>query len=115
MRATPAQTRRCYRMLESGGDVWAGLIELNAPRFARRGRPIFSFVELCSEVAGLQVGELSVPALRSVLKRYSDACFHTATTPRHRRGPQHRRPRRRNHDGPGRRHAPPGRSSTSST
>jgi len=49
-------------MLESAGRL-GRLIELNAP-LRRRGRPIFSFVELCSEVAGLQVGELSSACAR---------------------------------------------------
>ena len=78
VRATPAQARRCYRLLAAGGDVWAALIELNEHRFRRHARPILNYQELCREVAGVRVGELSVPALRSVLGRYADACMETA-------------------------------------
>jgi putative transposase len=80
-------------MLRAGGDVWAALIELNAVRFRRRAKPLFGYAELCREVAGTVVGELSVTALRSVVKRYSDACFESAR--RKRRGEVARYPRRR--------------------
>ena len=80
-------------MLRSGGDVWAGLIELNEARFRRKGPPIFSYRDLCAEVAGVGVGELSVTALRSVVRRYSDACFETAR--RKKNGEPARYPRRR--------------------
>jgi hypothetical protein len=93
LRLTPAQARRCYRMLRAGGDVWAALIELNAVRFRRRGSPLLGYAELCREVAGTPVGELSVTAVRSVVKRYSDACMETAR--RKRRGERARYPRRR--------------------
>jgi len=72
LRVTPAQARRCYSMLRSGGDVWAALIELNEHRFRRHARPLLNYQELCREVAGVQVGELSVPALRSVVRAYAD-------------------------------------------
>jgi hypothetical protein len=77
----------------AGGDVWAGLIDLNEARFRHGARPLFSYQELCREVAGVRVGELSTPALRSVLRRYSDACFETAR--RKRTGQSARYPRRR--------------------
>lgn len=93
LRLTPAQSRRCYRMLRSGGDVWAALIDLNAVRFRRQARPIFGYAELCREVAGTPVGELSATAIRSVAKRYSEACLETAR--RKRRGERARYPRRR--------------------
>lgn len=73
--------------------MWAALIELNQARFRRHARPVFSYAELCREVAGTVVGELSVAALRSVLQRYSDACMETAR--RKRRGERARYPRRR--------------------
>ena len=41
------------------------------------------------------VGELSVPAMRSLLRRYADACMETAK--RKRRGERARYPRRRRH------------------
>lgn len=93
LRVTPAQARRCYSMLRSGGDVWAALIELNEHRFRRHARPLLNYQELCREVAGVQVGELSVPALRSVVRAYADAAMETAK--RKRRGERARYPRRR--------------------
>ncbi len=93
LRVTPAQARRCWALLVAGGDVWAGLIELNRYRFARCGRPLLNYQEFCREVAGVRVGELSVPALRSVVRRYADACMETAK--RKRRGEDARYPRRR--------------------
>jgi len=80
-------------MLVAGGDVWAGLIELNRYRFKRGGRPLLNYQELYREVAGVRVGELSVTALRSVVRRYADACMETAK--RKRRGEIARYPRRR--------------------
>ena len=62
-------------------------------RFSHRARPILSSIELCREVAGVQVGELSVPAVRSALRRYSDACIATAKRTRARQTARH--PRRR--------------------
>src|SRR2546430_12875135 len=93
LRLTPAQTRRCYGLLRSGGDVWAALIELNSFRFRRRAKPLLGYAELCREVAGVEVGELSVAALRSVVRRYSDAALTTAR--RKRAGQRARYPRRR--------------------
>lgn len=93
MRAFTAQRRRCFGLLRSAGDVWAALIEFNQARFARGGRPVFSYVELCRELAGTDLGELSVDGARSVLRRYSEACFETAR--RKNRGERARYPRRR--------------------
>ena len=95
LRLTPAQGRRCFALLRAGGDVWAALIELNAVRFRRGAKPLLGYQELCREVAGVNVGDLSVPALRSVLRRYADACMETAK--RKRRGERARYPRRRRH------------------
>jgi len=93
LRTTPAQARRLFGLLRSGADVWAALIDLNAARAARGARPIFGYVELCREAAGVAVGELSVTAVRSVLRRYGDACSETAR--RRRRGERARFPRRK--------------------
>ena len=93
VRATSAQRGRCFGLLRSAGDVWAALIEFNQARFARGGRPVFSYVELCRELAGTDLGELSVDGARSVLRRYSEACFETAR--RKKRGERARYPRRR--------------------
>jgi hypothetical protein len=73
LRVTRAQARRCFALLVAGGDVWAALIELNRIRFRRRAKPLLGYQELCREVAGVVVGELSVAALRSVVRRYADA------------------------------------------
>ena len=90
---TRAQARRCFGLLGAGGDVWAALIDVNAVRFRCRARPIFGYQEWCREVAGVSVGELSVAAMRSVVRRYSDACFETAR--RRRCGERARYPRRK--------------------
>jgi putative transposase len=93
LRLTPAQTRRCFEMLRAGGDVWAALIEVNRCRFARRARPIFGHYAWYREIAGVPVGELSVAAIRSVVRRYSDAYLVTAA--RKRAGGRARYPRRK--------------------
>jgi len=93
LRTTRAQTRRCFALLRAGGDVCAALIEMNQYRFARRARPMLGYQELCREVAGTAVGEMSVAALRSVVRRYSDACMETAR--RKRAEEKARYPRRR--------------------
>jgi hypothetical protein len=66
-------------MLRSGGDLWAALLEVNRHRFARRAEPIFGHQAWCREIAGVEVGELSATAIRSVVRRYSSACSETAT------------------------------------
>ncbi len=69
VRVTPAQRRRCFGLLRSGGDVWAALIEVNQVRFRRQAKPIFGYENWCQEIAGVTVGELSVTAMRSVVRR----------------------------------------------
>src|SRR5680860_682084 len=73
LRVTRGQAHRCYRLLRAGGDVWAALVDVNRERFRRGARPIASYKEWCREIVGVRVGELSVDAMRSVIKRYSDA------------------------------------------
>lgn len=74
---TPSQERRCFGLLRAGGDVWAAMIDVNAARFRGRVRPVVSYEEWCREIAGVRAGELSVAAMRSVVRRYSDAFFET--------------------------------------
>jgi IS605 OrfB family transposase len=93
LRVTRAQARRCYGLLRAGGDVWAALIEVNRARFSAGARPIANYQEWCREIAGVQVGELSVTAMRSVVRRYSDAFFEAAK--RRRAGERARYPRRK--------------------
>jgi len=93
LRVTSSQARRCFGLLVAAGDVWAALIAVNEVRFRCGGRPIANYREWCREIAGVQVGELSVAAMRSVVRRYSDAFFATAT--RKRAGEAARYPRRR--------------------
>jgi IS605 OrfB family transposase len=69
------------------------LIEVNEARFRGHAKPIFGYQAWCREIAGVEVGELSVTAMRSVLRRYSDACFVTAQ--RKRAGERARYPRRK--------------------
>lgn len=95
LRTTPAQRDRCFGLLGAGGDVWAALIEVNRHRFTRCAPPIFGYHAWCSEINGVGVGELSVPAMRSIARRYSAACIETAR--RKRRGEAARYPRRRRH------------------
>jgi IS605 OrfB family transposase len=73
--------------------VWAALIEVNRARFRRGARPIANYQEWCREIAGVRAGELSVVAMRSVVRRYSDAFFETAR--RRRAGERARYPRRK--------------------
>ncbi|MGH8985634.1 MAG: RNA-guided endonuclease InsQ/TnpB family protein [Acidimicrobiia bacterium] len=93
LRLTRGQARRCYGLLRAAGDVWAALIEVNAARFDRGGRPIANSQEWCREIAGVTCGELSVTAMGSVVRRYSEAFFETAR--RKRRGERARYPRRK--------------------
>jgi IS605 OrfB family transposase len=90
---TKGQRRRCFALLRGGADVWAALIELNRLRLRRGVPPLANYQALCREVAGVAVGELSVTAIRSVLRRYSDAFFETAR--RRRGGERAHYPRRR--------------------
>ena len=73
--------------------MWAALIEVNRARFRRHARPIFGYQAWCREIAGVEVGELSVAAMRSVVRRYSSACFEVAK--RKRAGERARYPRRK--------------------
>lgn len=75
LRLTRAQTRRCYSLLRSAGDVWAGLIELNDARSRRGLRPVANFQALCREITGAPLGELGRTCAEGVAKRYSDAFF----------------------------------------
>src|SRR5712692_5601508 len=82
LRVTPAQKRRCLGLLSAGGDVWAALIDINKCRFRWHAKPIFGYRMWCEQIAGVEVGELSVTAMRSVVRRYSDACLATAASKR---------------------------------
>lgn len=93
LRVTPAQRRRCFRLLGSGGDVWAALIDVNQARFRRQAKPIFGHLNWYREVAGVTVDELSAAAMRSVVRRYSDACLAVARLKRS--GQRARYPRRK--------------------
>jgi putative transposase len=97
LRVTWGQRGRLLGLLASGGDVWACVLELNAWRRARQGRPLASYQELCRELATAgpgTFGELDTEGARSVLRRYSDAWF--AAAKRRRDGDQRARfPRRR--------------------
>jgi IS605 OrfB family transposase len=97
LRVTRGQRRRLLGLLVSGGDVWACVLELNAWRRARQDRPLFSYQELCRELAASgpgTFGELDSVGARSVLRRYSDAWF--AAAQRRRSGDERARfPRRR--------------------
>jgi IS605 OrfB family transposase len=73
--------------------VWAALIDVNQARFRGHAEPIFGYRDWCRETAGVTVGELSMTATRSVVRRYSDACFVTAA--RKRAGERARYPRRK--------------------
>ena len=90
---TSAQRRRLFGLLRAGGDVWAALIEVNQARFRRHAKPIFGYQAWCREIAGVGVGELSAAAMRSVVRRYSSACFEVAK--RKRAGERARYPRRK--------------------
>ncbi|HEY6429933.1 MAG TPA: transposase, partial [Acidimicrobiales bacterium] len=93
LRVTAAQRRRLVGLLRSGGDVWAALVEVNQARFRRHAKPIFGYQAWCREIAGVEVGELSMTAMRSVVRRYSSACFEVAK--RKRAGERARYPRRK--------------------
>jgi IS605 OrfB family transposase len=93
LRVTAAQRRRLFGLLRAGGDVWAALIDVNEARFRHHARPIFGYQGWCREIASVEVGELSVVAMRSVLRRYSSACCEVAR--RKRAGQRARYPRRK--------------------
>jgi IS605 OrfB family transposase len=88
LRLTRRQTRRCYGLLRSAGDVWAWLLDSNRQRHQQGEPPISNYQALCRELTRQgPFGELSTVGARSVLKRYSDAWFRTAN--RRRAGQQH--------------------------
>jgi IS605 OrfB family transposase len=79
LRATRRQTRRCYGLLRSAGDVWAWLLDSNRQRRQQGDPPVTGYQALCRQLTDAgSFGELSVVAARSVLRRYSDAWFQAA-------------------------------------
>jgi len=81
LRVTKSQRRRCFGLLASAGDVWACLLEFNAVRCRRGDAAVVGYQALCRELALAgpgTFGELSSVGARSVLRRYSDACFNAA-------------------------------------
>jgi IS605 OrfB family transposase len=80
LRVTRRQTRRCYGLLRSAGDVWAWLLDTNRQRLQRGEPPVSNYQALCRQLttAG-PFGELSVTGARSVLQRYSSAWFQAAS------------------------------------
>jgi IS605 OrfB family transposase len=76
---TRCQTRRCYGLLRSAGDVWACLLDANRQRHRQGHPPVTGYQALCRELARSDgFGELSTVGARSVLRRYSDAWFQAA-------------------------------------
>jgi len=87
LRLPRRQTRRCYGLLRSAGDVWAWLLDTNRQRHQQGEPTISGYQALCRELTRTgSFGELSVTGARSVLKRYSDAWFQAAK--RHKAGQQ---------------------------
>jgi IS605 OrfB family transposase len=79
LRLTRRQTRRCYGLLRSAGDVWAWLLDSNRQRHQQGEPAISNYQALCRELAKAGgFGELSTVGARSVLRRYSDAWFQAA-------------------------------------
>ncbi len=81
LRTTPAQRRRCFGLLRSGGDLWATVLEFNEIRRRRGDRPIVNYQALCRELAASGpgcFGELSTTGARSILRRYGDAWMSAA-------------------------------------
>jgi len=79
LRLTRRQTRRCYGLLRSAGDVWAWLLDSNRQRHQQGEPTISNYQALCRELTRRgQFGELSTVGTRSVLRRYSDAWFQAA-------------------------------------
>jgi len=79
LRLTRRQTRRCYGLLRSAGDLWAWLLDSNRRRRQQGEQPVTGYQALCRELtrAGA-LGELSVVGARSVLQHYADAWFQAA-------------------------------------
>jgi IS605 OrfB family transposase len=79
LRLTRQQTRRCYGLLRSAGDVWAWLLDTNRQRRQQGDRPVAGYHALCRQLTNAgPFGELSVTGARSVLQRYSVAWFQAA-------------------------------------
>lgn len=78
LRLTRGQTRRCFGLLASGGDVWAWVLDSNTQLRAWGLRPVVTYQGLCRELTGVRFGELDGTGARSVLKRYSVAWFEAA-------------------------------------
>jgi IS605 OrfB family transposase len=79
LRLTGGQTKRCYGLLRSAGDVWAWLLDSNRLRRQQDERPVTGYRALCRQLALVGTfGELSVAGARSVLQRYGDAWFQAA-------------------------------------
>jgi IS605 OrfB family transposase len=94
LRVTRRQTRRCYGLLRSAGDVWAWLLDSNRQRRQQGDLPVTGYQALCRQLTSAgSFGELSVVGARSVLKRYSDAWFQAAK--RRRQQPEAGFPRRK--------------------
>ena len=68
LRLTRRQTRRCYGLLRSAGDVWAWLLDTNRQRHQQGEQPVSGYQELCRELTQTgPFGELSMTGARSVL------------------------------------------------
>jgi IS605 OrfB family transposase len=79
LRVTHRQTKRCYGLLRSAGDVWAWLLDTNRQRRQQGQRPVTGYQALCRQLTSTgPFGELSMVGARSVLRRYSDAWFQAA-------------------------------------
>jgi IS605 OrfB family transposase len=94
LRVTRRQADRCYRLLRSGGDVWAWLVDTNRQRQLQGTQPVVGYQALCKELtcqAGF--GELAAVGARSILRRYSSAWFQASK--RRRRGEDAGFPRRK--------------------
>jgi IS605 OrfB family transposase len=79
LRVSRRQTRRCYGLLRSAGDVWAWLLDSNRQRHQQGEPAVSTYQALCRELARSGgFGELSTVGARSVLRRYSDAWFQAA-------------------------------------
>jgi putative transposase len=82
LRVTRRQRQRLLGLLVSAGDLWACLLEINSWRRQRQDPPLVGYQALCQELAASgpgTFGELDSVGARSVLRRYSDAWFATAS------------------------------------
>lgn len=95
LRVTDGQRRRLFGLLETAGDVWAGLIDWNRALMARGAAPVVEFVALCRALTGVPLGDLSRRSAEGVMRRYSDAWFET--NKRRRKGERAFYPRRKRH------------------